>query len=94
VEPEELERAPALRARGLRPGPTAARGQVPHELVDAPAHAVVAPRGFRFQFSSVTGARRRSFGEDAVQESHGVAELPVHVLGRPLLRPPLLSLSW
>lgn len=93
MEPEELERAPAPRACGL-PGP-AASGQVPHQLVDSPAHAVVAWRSFGFEFFSVpsTRRRRRSFGEDAVQEGHGVAELPVHVLGRELPHPPLLSLS-
>jgi hypothetical protein len=87
VEPEELERAPAARAGGGLPGPAAARGQVPHELLE-PA-AVLARRG-------CTGARGRSLpiaGEDAVQEGHGVAELPVHVLRRALPLPPLLSLS-
>ena len=81
VEPEELERAPAARAGGGGlPRPAAARREVPHELLEPPAHAVdLARRSFR--------------GEDAVQQGRGVAELPVHVLRRPLPLPPLLSLS-
>jgi len=89
VEPEELERAPAARAGGGGlPGPAAARREVPHELLEPPAHAVdLAWRSFRAHFAGAVG------GEDAVQQGHGVAELPVHVLRRPLPLPPLLSLS-
>jgi hypothetical protein len=90
VEPEELERAPAARAGGGLPGPAAARGQVSHELLEPPADAAVLAR------RGCTGARGPSLpiaGEDAVQEGHGVAELPVHVLRRALPLPPLLSLS-
>jgi len=89
VEPEELERAPAARAGGGGlPRPAAARREVPHELLEPPAHAVdLARRSFRAHFAGAVG------GEDAVQQGHGVAELPVHVLRRPLPLPPLLSLS-
>jgi len=80
VEPEELERAPAARAGGGLPGPAAARGEVPHELLEPPADAVLV-------------LARSLASEDAVQEGHGVAELPVHVLRRTLPLPPLLSLS-
>jgi len=85
VEPEELERAPAARAGGGLPGPAAARGEVPHELLEPPADAVLV----------LVLARRGFFcaSEDAVQEGHGVAELPVHLLRRTLPLPPLLSLS-
>jgi hypothetical protein len=91
VEPEELERAPAALAGGGRlPVPAAARGEVPHELLEAPAHAaaVLARRSFLARFAGAVGG-----GEDAIQEDHGVAELPVHVLGRALPLPPLFSLS-
>jgi len=87
VEPEELERAPAARAGGGFPGPAAARGEVPHELLEPPADAVLV---------LVLVLARRGFfcaSEDTVQEGHGVAELPVHVLRRTLPLPPLLSLS-
>lgn len=88
MEPEELERAPAALAGGGLPVPAAARGEVPHELLEAPAHAVLARRGFFARFPGAVGG-----GEDVIQEDHGVAELPVHVLGRALPLPPLLSLS-
>ena len=88
VEAEELERARAARAGGGLPCPAAARGEVPHELLEPPADAVLV-------LVLVLARRRRGFfcaSEDAVQEGHGVAELPVHVLRRTLPLPPLLSL--
>lgn len=81
VEPEELEHAVAVLAASFS-SLVAAPGQVPRELHEALVRRAGA--------SVVVVARGRFGEEDALQGGHGVAELPVHRLGRSLPIPSLL----
>lgn len=83
VEPEELEHAVAVLAASFS-SLVAAPGQVPRELHEALVRRAGA--------SVVVVARGRFGEEDALQGGHGVAELPVHRLGRSLPIPSLLPL--
>jgi hypothetical protein len=85
VEPEELEDALAVRAAAAS-SLVAAHGQVPHLL-----HQALPQRAC--SSAAVAVAARGRFGKGAIEGGHGVAELPIDGLRRPLPLPSLLSLS-